>query len=61
MTQNNIIAQVESLPELIRSQTLELNEGVCNLFTKEICNNIDNIITIGCGDCLLYTSPSPRD
>ncbi len=50
MTQNNIIAQVESLPELIRSQTLELNEGVCNLFTKEICSNIDNIITTGCGD-----------
>ena len=50
MTQNNIIAQVESLPELIRSQTLELNDRVCNLFTKEMCNSIDHIITTGCGD-----------
>ena len=50
MTQNNIIAQVESLPELIRSQTLELNERVCNIFTKEMSNSIDHIITTGCGD-----------
>ena len=50
MAQNNIIAQVESLPELIRSQTLELNERVCNIFTKEMSNSIDHIITTGCGD-----------
>ena len=50
MRQNNIIVQVESLPELIRSQTLELNDRVCNLFTKEMCNSIDHIITTGCGD-----------
>ena len=50
MPNNNIITQVESLPHLIRTQTAELNERVCNLFTKRMCSHIDHIITTGCGD-----------
>ena len=50
MSNNNIITQVDSLPHLIRTQTSELNERVCSLFSKKLCSQINHIITTGCGD-----------
>tara|TARA_B100000945_G_C20399167_1_gene606419 strand:- start:361 stop:1533 length:1173 start_codon:yes stop_codon:yes gene_type:complete len=50
MSQKNIITQVESLPELIRSQTLLLKDVVSETLSPKICRSIERVITVGCGD-----------
>ena len=50
MSQNNMITQVESLPDLILEQTPILDERIRRLLDHELCLSIKHIVTTGCGD-----------
>ncbi len=50
MSQNNMISQVESLPDLILEQTPIIDERIRRLLDHELCLSIKHIVTTGCGD-----------
>ena len=50
MSQNNMITQVESLPDVIREQTPIIDERIRRLLDHELCLSIKHIVTTGCGD-----------
>ena len=50
VTTNNMIAQVESLPELIRTEIDTLDERVLQLLDDPAVRGVQHLITTGCGD-----------
>ena len=50
MTQNNMIAQVESLPGLIRDEFKNLDDRVRRLLDHNECLSVKRIVITGCGD-----------
>jgi glutamine---fructose-6-phosphate transaminase (isomerizing) len=50
MSENNMLAQIESLPELIRSEIDPLYRKIRTLLTPEDIYSIKRIILTGCGD-----------
>ena len=47
---NNMIKQVEALPNLIREQTPIIDDRIRRLLDHELCLSIKHIVTTGCGD-----------
>jgi glucosamine--fructose-6-phosphate aminotransferase (isomerizing) len=50
MTQNNMIAQVESLPGLIRDELNPLDQRVRRLLDHNECLSVKRVVITGCGD-----------
>ncbi len=50
MSAANMIAQVESLPELIRSEFDQLDAGARRLLNHNECLSVKRIVIAGCGD-----------
>ncbi len=47
---NNMIAQVKSLPQLIRDELDHLDTGVRKLLDHNECLSVKQIVIAGCGD-----------
>jgi len=47
---NPMIAQIKSLPELVRQVVPDYSENIASTLTQEFCQSFDHLYLMGCGD-----------
>ena len=47
---NSMVAQVHSLPDLVRESTVKFDEIIRNTLTHDLCLSMKRLFLTGCGD-----------